>query len=263
MSLHGKRVLITGAARGIGWHLACEFLHAGARVIPLDIQPVDLTTLSKIGRVGYGYAESYDVASYLDVKGMAQHIGSPDILINNAGIPCNKQIAEMTIGEWRELINVNLLGPVNHIVEYLPGMIERGSGRIVNVSSGQAFFRLPTWGAYAATKAALGVLSELLDFEVRKHGVRVTTVYPFMVDTDFYKGVEGETFAGRLSMKLVPYYSDKPEKVARKIFEAVRDGKRVEMVNPLNYAGLAIRAVPAVADVVTWAAEKLLVKRKR
>jgi hypothetical protein len=82
-----------------------------------------------------------------------------------------------------------------------------------------------------------------------------------MVDTPFYKGVDGETFAGRLSMKLIPYYSNKPETVARKIFEAVRDDRRIEMVNPLNYAGLALRSCPPVADVVTWAAEKLLARR--
>jgi len=262
-----KRVLITGAASGIGFCLAEEFLRAGATVIITDKDRDRLSEARKeletmFLKTVYNYR--CDVEFVKDIQMVRAHIedewGGIDVLINNAGMACNKEMADMDHYEWRRLVNVNLLGPIYHINEFLPGMIEQGSGHIVNVSSGQAFFRLPTWGAYATTKVALGAMSELLSFELAKHGVKVSTVYPFMVDTPFYKGVEGDTFAARMSMKLIPYYSNTPQSVAKKILRAVEKNKRVEMINPINRIGFVMRSLPPVADSVSWLTNKLLAR---
>jgi hypothetical protein len=132
-------------------------------------------------------------------------------------------------------------------------MKEAGKGHIVNVSSGQAFFRMPTWGAYAAIKLAMGVISEILHYELRRYNIKVTTVYPYMVNTGFYKDVETETLGGRLSMLLLPLYSQKPETVARIIFRAVVQGKRVEMVNPLNNVAKYLNVFPISSDLMNKA----------
>ena len=158
---------------------------------------------------------------------VTEDLGGLDVLINNAGIGHHGELADMSLERWDQLLAVNLNGSLNHVYAFLPHFIERRGGHIVNVSSGQAFYRLPTWGAYAAVKAALGVFSEVLHFELRKYGVRVTTVYPFMVNTAFYENVESETLGSRLSMKLLPLYSQRPEKVGRIIFKAVRRRSRV------------------------------------
>jgi short-subunit dehydrogenase len=158
-------------------------------------------------------------------------------------------------------VNVNFWGPLYHVYAFLPQMMARHGGQIVNISSGQAFFRLPTWGAYAAIKAALGVFSEVLHFELRRHGIRVTTVYPFMVNTPFYADITGDTVAGRLSMKLLPYYSMTPERVGRVIFNAVKRKKRVEFVSIFNDIGFYAQFVPLAPGIISRTADLFLADR--
>lgn len=274
-----KKVLITGAARGIGYQLAKEFLLAGCTIVMTDKDINELNqsfiklqeeVLKEIGKSFYSlkdkiYKYRCDVQYINDIqmvkRRIEENIGGLDILINNAGVACNKEIAKMETYEWRTLVNVNLLGPAYHIVEFLP-MLKESKGHIVNVSSGQAYFRLPGWGAYAATKVALGAFSEVLAFELSKYDVKVTTVYPFMVNTPFYKGIVGETLASKWAMTLIPFYSDSPEKVAAKIFNAVQKNKRVELVNPINRIGQVVRAIPALANVTTYISNFLLLKGK-
>jgi short-subunit dehydrogenase len=120
-------------------------------------------------------------------------------------------------------------------------MITHGKGHIVNLSSGQAFYLMPTWGAYASIKLAVGGMSEVMHYELAQHGVKVTTVYPFVVNTGFYDDVESETFGSKVSMKLLPYYSNSPETVGKLIFKAVKKGKTDEMVHPLVLVGYYTR----------------------
>ncbi|MBN2360855.1 MAG: SDR family oxidoreductase [Deltaproteobacteria bacterium] len=252
----GKKVLITGAASGIGRCTAAEFARAGYDLILTDIdQPALERTASEIR--GHGvqvHTCAYDVSKQNQVQEMARsvlaEVGGVDILVNNAGVGYTGELTGTSLKTWRKLIDVNLWGPIYHVYAFLPHMQQRGSGQIVNVSSGQAFFRLPTWGAYAAIKAALGVFSEILYYEVRKHGIRVTTVYPFMVNTPFYKNIVGETWAARLSMKLVPYYSMKPERVARIIFRAVERRRKIETVSLLNDLAFYAQAVPFAPGII-------------
>ncbi|MCZ7584648.1 MAG: hypothetical protein M5R36_15660 [Deltaproteobacteria bacterium] len=119
---------------------------------------------------------------------------------------------------------------------------------------------MPTWGAYAAIKLAIGAVSEILHYEVRKHGVRVTTVYPFMVNTGFYDDVKADTFGQKWSMRLLPYYSMTPEKVGRMVFRAAERGKRVEMVHPFNYVGFYARFVPFLPGLISRVTDWLLSK---
>lgn len=264
----GKRVLITGGANGIGLCTAEELAKAGAEVIISDIDQTALdeavASLRKTGATVH--ARVCDVSDRAQVDALASWIiddlGGLDILINNAGIGHNGELAETSLETWRKLIDVNLLGPLYHVYAFLPHMERRGSGHIVNVSSGQAFFRLPTWGAYTTTKIALGVFSEILHYEVKKRNIKVTTVYPFMVNTGFYHGVEGETLGAKLSMKLLPLYSNKPETVGRIIRRAVRREKRVEMVTVLNDLGNLARAVPLVPGAISTVTNWLLAKKE-
>jgi NAD(P)-dependent dehydrogenase (short-subunit alcohol dehydrogenase family) len=193
-------------------------------------------------------------------KWVEGELGGLDILINNAGIGYQGELSETTLETWKKLVDVNLWGPLHCTYAFLPAMRARGSGHIVNVSSGQAFFRLPTWGAYAAIKVAEGTFSEVLHFELRRQNIRVTTVYPFLVNTPFYKGVTGETFAARMSMKLLPYYSMTPERVGEIIFRAVAEGRRVEMVSPINVLGFYVHLFPPLAAAISELSSWLLAK---
>ena len=260
----GKKVLITGGASGIGRCTAENFARAGAELILTDIDESALEAAAKkIGELGAKvHTRVVDVADRDQVEELAAWIndglGGLDILVNNAGIGHLGELAETNLETWRRLMAVNFWGPLHHVYAFLPSMIARKGGHIVNVSSGQAFFRLPTWGAYATIKLALGAFSEILHFEVAKHGIKVTTVYPFMVNTPFYDEVKVETFGARLSMKLLPYYSMTPERVGRIIFRAIRKEKRVEMVSIFNDVGFYSRLLPPLSNVISWTTNKFL-----
>jgi NAD(P)-dependent dehydrogenase (short-subunit alcohol dehydrogenase family) len=264
MELAGKSVLITGAASGIGFCTAQEFARAGCRLVLVDVNEVALNKAAERVRSGGGEVLAYalDITDRAKVEAMAQDVlvklGGLDILINNAGIGHSAELARTSLDTWKKLIDVNLMGALHHVYAFLPPMMGRRSGHIVNVSSGQAFYRLPTWGAYASVKVALGSFSEILYYELKKHGIRVTTVYPFMVNTSFYKDVESATFAGRMSMRLLPYYSQTPEHVAHRIFKAVRKGKRVERMSLFNWIGFYSHLIPPLSGLISRIADRLL-----
>jgi NADP-dependent 3-hydroxy acid dehydrogenase YdfG len=264
--LDAKRVLITGAAKGIGLCTAREFAKAGCELILTDIDEHTLQEASKeLGSLTTVHTRVVNVADRKAVEELAlwveEQIGSLHILINNAGIGHMGELANTSLETWRKLVEINLMGPLHHIYAFLPFMIKRRSGHIVNVSSGQAFFRLPTWGAYASIKAALGAMSEILHFELRKHKIHVTTVYPFMVNTGFYDDVEAKTFGSRMSMKLLPYYSSTPEKVGRIIFDAVRRRKKVEKVSIFNDIGFYARVIPFANNIIARTSNFFLASR--
>jgi short-subunit dehydrogenase len=257
--LKGKLVLITGAAQGIGLHTAAEFANAGANLILTDINSEKLDE-ARQRLSGKGVkVETYvvNVSDKEAVEKLAKEVlethGKLDILINNAGVGHHEELEDTSMATWEKLINVNFWGSLYHIYAFLPAMKEAGKGHIVNVSSGQAFFRMPTWGAYAAIKLALGVISEIMHYELKRYNIKVTTVYPYMVNTGFYKGVESDTIGGKLSMLLLPLYSQKPETVARIIFRAVSHGKRIEMVNPLNTVAKYLNVFPITSDLMNKA----------
>ncbi len=265
--LKGKRVLITGAAAGIGLCTARAFAGQGAELVLTDIDAEGLEAaeaeLEAVGAVVSTHV--VDVSNRQAVEAMAQAVleqGPIDVLINNAGIGHHAALIDTPLETWRRLVDVNLWGVLHHVYAFLPAMKQRGSGHIVNVSSGQAFFQLPTWGAYASIKACVGIFSEILSFEVATHGIHVTTVYPFMVDTGFYDEVEGDSFGARVSMKLLPLYSQKPETVGRIIMKAVRKRRRVEMVHLINDLGRTIRFSRPVGGLVSRITNRVLASQE-
>ncbi|MBI5529591.1 MAG: SDR family oxidoreductase [Deltaproteobacteria bacterium] len=265
-NMKSKRVLITGAAGGIGFCLAEECARAGCVLVITDINESKLDeAAAKLRATGAtAHARRMDVTRKEDADEMAKwvidELGGLDVLVNNAGVGFLAELAETRLDDWKRLMDVNFMGPLYLVYAFLPWMIEHRHGHIVNVSSGQAFFRLPTWGAYATIKLALGAFSELLAVEIRKYDIRVTTVYPFMVNTGFYGDIKGETFMAKLSMKLVPYYSMSPQTVGRIIFRAIEKQKKVEMVSLINDLGYFTRFVPPIADIIGYTANLFLTK---
>jgi len=241
-SLAGKRVLITGGAGGIGFQTAKAFLDEGSEVILTDIRQQALdeakTKLENGRKAGAGSIAAYvnDVTNYAQVEALAQELGPVDVLINNAGIGFSSEIKDTTLEDWQRLININVWGIIYFVKAFLPSMVERKSGHIVNISSGQAFFPVPTWGAYAATKFFVAGLSEALRYEVARFGVMVTTVFPYVVRTGFYSEIATPTMGSQMMIKLMPLYATTPEKTGRIIMRAVKKGKRSEMHHPFNKA---------------------------
>jgi len=178
-------VFITGCSSGIGRALAEEFVRAGHRVIATARRPDSLADLEGPDVL----VEQLDVTvgpSISRAVGAAfRWAGRIDILVNNAGYGLMGPTAEIDPNDLRVLLETNVVGPVALIRAVVPGMAERGWGRIVNLGSVVGVTALPFSGAYCASKAALHFLSDTLRMEVAPFGIHVIVVQPGSIKSRF------------------------------------------------------------------------------
>ena len=175
-----KTVLVTGGVRGIGKAIALAFLKKGYRVCAVYSKDED--SAKKIAAEGVEVFRA-DVAREEDVKATFEKIGRVDVLVNNAGVALVKQIQDVSYAEFNNLMSVNVGGAFLCSREAAKGMIDNGSGLIVNISS--------VWGevggscesVYSASKAALIGFTKALAKELGWSGVRVNCVSPGVIDT--------------------------------------------------------------------------------
>ncbi len=234
-TLAGKRVLITGAASGIGRATALAAARAGAALVLTDI---DATALAAVGEeiTGAGGVvldqRALDISDYESVRTMALDIerrhGSLDVLMNIAGIATWGAVDRLRHEQWRRTVEVNLMGPIHVIECFLPPMIAAGrGGHLVNVSSAAGLFGLPLHAPYSATKFGLRGISEVLRFDLRRHRICVTLVCPGGVDTPLVGTVDiaGVDRADPAVQRLVARFQRhavSPERAAAAILEGVR-----------------------------------------
>lgn len=186
MEIEDKRVLVTGASRGLGRALVTAFVDAGAsEVIAGARKREDLEAL-KSERVT---PVRLDVRSEQDVEALAR-VGAVDILINNAGVAGFGNPLTMDFAAAQEEIAVNYFGVLRVTRAVAPGMIAQRDGMIVNVATAFAKVNLPLVGTYCATKAALLSLGQAMRAYLSEHNVRVITVMPTTIDTDMSKGAD-------------------------------------------------------------------------
>jgi 3-dehydrosphinganine reductase len=189
-SYQGRLALVTGGSSGIGLALAQLLAREGAHVWLLarrkDSLKAAFNTLFGPNGKNHGIL-SVDVADWKQVKSAMERfqrdVGIPDLLINSAGVTEPGYIDEMPIETFRELIEINYLGTVHTTKALLPGMLKRGSGDIVNISSAGGFVTGPGYGAYSPSKFAVRGFSDALRAEVKPRGLRVFLVYPPNTDT--------------------------------------------------------------------------------
>lgn len=189
--LAGKVAIVTGASRGIGAAAAAALSEAGASVTLVARSKAQAQeNAAQINAAGgKAFAIECDVSDYAACQRVVQEttnrFGRPDILVNNAGViePIS-MVASGDPAEWARNIQINLIGAYYAIRAVLPGMLERGHGDIVNVSSGAAIRPLEGWSAYCAGKAGLAMLTRSIDLEHRASGIRVFGFQPGTTDTD-------------------------------------------------------------------------------
>ena len=189
--LAGKVAIVTGASRGIGAAAAHALGKAGASVVlaarSVGLAAANAEQINGVG--GKALAVACDVSDYAAcqrlVRETAERLGPLDVLVNNAGIiePI-ATAAAADLAEWARSIQINLIGAYYAIRAVLPGMIERGGGDIINVSSGAALRPNEGWSAYCAGKAGLAMLTRSIDLEHRAAGIRVFGFQPGTTDTD-------------------------------------------------------------------------------
>ncbi len=182
-------VVITGGSSGIGRALAHAFASEGARLVLTATNESRLSDAAKectqLGASVSTYAA--DVSDFEQMQGLFARVreehGTPDILINNAGVVMAGDLVSVELEDWRRLFDINVMGVVHGLKLFLPDMIARGSGHVVNVSSAAGLMAPPLMSTYCATKFAVVGLSESLRREVGRHGIKVTCVCPGTTNT--------------------------------------------------------------------------------
>ena len=237
-----RTVLVTGGSRGLGLELARQLVDAGANVAICARDRKDLTRARRILKRRAKYkgqkvkilALPCDVTDPAQVKKtvatVAKSMGTIDTLINNAGIIQVGPLAEMEPREYEEGINTHYWGPWNTIQAVLPGMRERGEGRIINVASVGGKVSLPHMHPYSASKHALVGLSEGYRAELLRENIYVTTVCPGLIRTGspknaIYKGQHRDERAWFTISDSLPALTMSSGETAKAILEAGRYGK--------------------------------------
>jgi len=192
MEIKDKVILITGAGSGLGKALALAAGQAGAKVICAGRRKdkIEQTAEDVTKAGGLGTAVEMDVTDVKSVeKGLkiAEKVGPIEILINNAGIITGlKAVQDLPVEEWDKIMATNVRGPYLMIRSILPGMIQRGFGRIVNTSA--PIKHLPKASAYCASKCALDSLTKAVGYELKGVDVIINAVEPPFLDTEMHKG---------------------------------------------------------------------------
>ena len=197
-----RTALITGGASGLGEASAERLRADGLRVITLDLAGADIV------------ADVTDEPTLLEI---ADEIGPVDVLVNSAGVVgANKPILETTGEEWRRVFEVNVLGTVNTMRAFVPGMRDRGWGRVVNVASMAGKDGNPNLSIYSASKAAVIGLTKSAGKELATTGVLVNVIAPAVIATPMNDDTAPEVLAHITS--LIPMKRvGRPEEVAELI----------------------------------------------
>lgn len=239
----GKRVLVTGAASGIGRETALAFARQGADLVICDVDEkgLDLTSSAARALGRRVFSRKVDVSKRHDMREFADEVhrdgGALDILVNNAGVALAGGFLETSLDDWDWILSINLLGVIHGCHFFLPPMVERKRGHLVNVSSAAGYFAAGLLGAYCTTKFGVFGLSEALREELGPHGIGVTTICPGLIDTPIIGATRrrGKMAAPERHAKVAELYKKRafgPEKVANVILDAVARKRSVVPVTP-------------------------------
>ena len=194
----GLRVLLTGAASGIGRAVAEQLGAGGALLYLTDLHQDRLDDVAAAITAAGGHvvlAHAADVSDIDAVRELAAHahesVDAMDAVLNVAGIATWGTVSTLTHEQWRGVIDVNLMGPIHVIESFVPAMVAAGrGGYLVNVSSAAGLIGLPWHAAYSASKFGLRGVSEVLRFDLARRGISVSLVCPGGVDTPLTETVQ-------------------------------------------------------------------------
>ncbi len=255
-SLAGRVAVVTGASSGIGLATSKALASAGARLVLVSRSEARLqaATRETAWPAGSGHPPLLlpcDVSNAEAVLAMAarvcREVGTPDVIVNNAGLGQWASVSELSLERIRAVLEVNFFGAVHCTKAFLPAMLERRQGTVIFVSSGFGALPFPYTAAYCASKHALNGFAGSLRAEVEPLGVHVLVVLPGSTRTSFFEtnAYPADVLSRYLLQRSVP-----PERVARRIVHAVIGGRRRIVIGRLNDLGLRLAgALPELEGV--------------
>lgn len=230
--LNGSVAVVTGASSGLGRRMALDLAARGATVTALARREERLRTVTEaMTRTspgsGYVACDVSDTDRFVEVlRDVEGRHGRIDVLINDAGIG---EPDKEGLEKYRTVLNTNFFAAVAGTLAVLPGMMRRGHGAVVNVSSDTARAPGPGEPAYAASKAALSAFTESLSFETERNGVHLHILYPGFVPTEMTEGVDAS--------RIPRFVRRREEEVSRAVLEGI--GKRRVEIDATRIARLA------------------------
>ena len=249
--LKGKVAVVTGAASGLGRAMALAFADEGMNVALGDVADLGDTFAEVEARGVSAVALKVDVSRQEDVERFAQlvdrDLGGADLVCNNAGVSPLAAAWEGSLGDWQWIVGVNLWGVIHGVRSFVPRLIARGSGHVVNTASVAGFINPPGSAAYNVTKHAVVAYSETLYHDLRERGlaIGVSVLCPAYVPTGIADsernrpaGVEPspktkETLAReQMLKKAVASGRLSADDVARSVVQAVRDERFYVLTHP-------------------------------
>lgn len=189
-SLNGKVAVVTGAARGIGRAVAVALAKEGVNVGVIARSEDALQSVVK-EMEGYGVKAAYAVADVTNLEQvqaaaakLKEHLGLTDILINNAGTGKFEKLVDMDPADFKNIVDVGIMGTFNVSHTIVPQLIEKNAGDVINISSTNGLNGAATSSAYSAAKFGIIGITESLAAEVRRNNIRVTALAPSTIATD-------------------------------------------------------------------------------
>ena len=246
----GRTALITGASSGIGEALATRFAQAGYNLVLVARSKDKLRALADALMVEHGIT-AWTAPADLSLPDAAQKLAAAmarakrpiDVLVNNAGILEHGSFVEMPAARSQQLIDLNVSGLTAMLAHFLPPMVARGHGRVLNVASIAAFQLVPRLATYAATKAYVLSITESIAEELRGTGVSITALCPGMTATNMLAGAQAQS-SGALD-NIPGFLVASAQEVADQGFAACMNAEAVRIPGAVNQAAtLAARATP-------------------
>ncbi len=277
MEIEGKIAVVTGAASGIGRATAIALAREGAGLALADVNDDRLEEVRKeIAALGrQAVAVHTDVSKLEDVRNLFDRavgeLGRVDILMNNAGVHLTGPAEKISMADWQWLVGINLWGVIHGVHVFLPHLLERGSGHIVNTASMSGLIGAESSLPYVTTKFAVVGLSECLAAYLRPKGIGVTVVCPGFVATNiveqerlvpFGDGFDDarEAFLETMQrgdwsrLSILPGGVVSPEEVAEKVVQAIKENVYLVYTHPGHKELVAQKAQDPEAAINMMAA---------
>lgn len=264
-ALAGKLAVITGAGSGIGRETALALAEEGASVVVADINTEAAERTAKLAQLldVEAHVQTVDVADHEAMQTFAQwvqnELGTPDIVVNNAGIAIAGRFLDTSTQDWERLMRINVFGVVEGSRLFGQQMAYAGKGgHIINIASAAAWSPTKLLSAYATTKAAVRMLDDCIRADLAADGIHVSTICPGLVDTGItlttkFVGVDDaeQSRLRQASKQLYQRRNLKPEAVAKAIVKAIKN-KRDEVP-----VGVEAHLLRGLYQHTHWLARKL------